>query len=231
MLRFDVIFHLRASILCANLFSLGGQWCWPKPREMRMGEAVVIAGFPVTDSTPLRGRGEHEGVGYEIANHSRSKYDFDAGGVVSGPGTWCYYVIVSEAMLPPELFTEFWLTGTPHEHKSGFPRVSYDYCSARFAQADWHGGVTFYEKSGGHDGAQRYVKIGCDFAHVWDEGKDFDYEQVERECIDTINQLREKYPFRRRCPYYGIYHDASEMVEHKGKLYSVAGIAAMAGAA
>lgn len=195
-----------------------------------MDQQIIVAGFPITNDMGLRRYGEFNGVRYEIVNHGRTKHDFVGGEMVvsPGPGTWCYYVIVSEAMLPPELFAEFWLEPSSVEpHRSGFPRIAYGYYAAKFAQVDWHGGVTFYEKSGGIDGAQRYVKIGCDFAHLWDEGREFDYAQVEQECIETIRQLQAMYPFRRRCPYYGTYHDQAEMVEYKGRLYAKEGVEAM----
>lgn len=192
------------------------------------GVIAVVAGFPITSDVSLRKRGEHEDVSYEIVNHSRSKFDLHAMSMRPSSGTWCYYVMVNEAMLPPELFAEFWLDPSHVEpHRSGFPRISYDYYGARFAQVDWHGGVTFYEKSGGIDGARRYVKIGCDFAHLWDEDCEYDLAHVETEAKATINQLMALYSFNRRCPYYGSYHPASEMVEHNGRLYSVDGKATM----
>lgn len=195
-----------------------------------MDKPVVVAGFPITSDVSLRKRGAHEGIAYEVVNHGRSKADFIGGEFTNAPsgGTWCYYVTIGEAMLPPELFTEFWLPARAHPHKSGWPRLHYDYYAARFAQANWHGGVTFYEKSGGMDGSQRYVRIGCDFAHSWDEGHDFDFAQVECEAIATVKQLREMYAFYRRCPYFGTYQPESEMVTHtNGALYSKDGIAEM----
>lgn len=190
---------------------------------------AVVAGFPITHDVVLTKHGTHEDIGYEIKNHGRSTIDWrrsDMAMIPSG-GTWCYYVTIGEAQLAPELFAEFSLDATATPHKSGWPRISHDYYGARFASADWHGGVTYYEKLGGLDGAQRYVKIGCDFAHSWDEGIDFDYAQVEREAIETVKQLQAMYPFRRRCPYFGTYHDAVDMLPHpkSGALYSVDGIA------
>lgn len=186
-------------------------------------QAVVVAGFPISSNTTLRQRGEHEGIAYEISNHGRDREFRD------GRGTWCYYISVSEAQLSPEAFAEFWLDPVVTPRKSGWPRVSYDYFAARFADLDWHGGITFYEKFGGIDGAQRYVKMGCDYAHSWDEGRDFDFAFVEREAVQTVAQLQAMYQFKRRCPYFGTYHDASEMVPHpkSGALFSAAGIEAM----
>lgn len=192
---------------------------------------IVVEGFPITPDVRLRKAAQHEGIHYEVSNHGRSTANFVGGEFEMTPsgGTWCYYVTVSEAQLTPELFAEFWLSAKLSQHASGWPRVSYDYYDTRFANADWHGGVTYYEKLGGLDGAQRYVKIGCDFAHLWDEGGEFNLEIVESEAIETVTQLLAMYPFKRRCPYFGTYHDVADMVPHpkNGALYSAEGITKM----
>ncbi len=181
---------------------------------------VIVAGFPISPSTVLKQRGEHLGVHYEITNHARD-------GHCGSGGTWCYYVIINEEMVG-EAFAEFWL---PPQLVEGFggnkTRISYDYLSASFVQVDWHCGVTYYEKYGGIDGERRYVKIGCDFAHYWDEGHQYDFSYVQHEAEETIYQLKQKHSFLFRCPYFGTYQPESEMLPHPktGHLYSVAGIA------
>lgn len=191
-----------------------------------MSTTTVIAGFPITPEVTLRKRISHHDVPVEVSNHGRSTYSLTYGEQDGAPGTWCYYVSVYEDMLPPEQFAEFWLE-PKHSEFAGKVRKSYDYYAARFAGADWHGGVTFYEKHGGIDGDQRYVKIGCDFAHLYDEGCSYDYQGVEAEAKATVDALREMYSFYRRCPWNGLWQPESEMVEHKGKLYSVSGKASM----
>lgn len=190
---------------------------------------VVVAGFPITGDVTLRKRGEHSGLSYEVVNHGRTKLEFFGSEFqrVESGGTWCYYVTVGEVQLSADDFAKFWLAPTVTTHKSGFPRISYDYFAAPFAQVDWHGGITFYEKDGGLDGGQRYVKMGCDFAHLWDEGHAYDYADVESECRETIRQLCELFAFKMRCGYYGTYHDKAEMVEFKGRMFSPAGIEQM----
>jgi hypothetical protein len=181
---------------------------------------VVIAGFPISEDVRLSKRGSYFDIGFEISNHYRREEDHE------GRGTWCYYVLIGEQMLAPEAFAEFWLPHTECVRSSGIPEPSYAYYQARFADAEWHGGVTFYEKQGGIDGALRFVKIGCDFAHYWDEGRWFDYEQVEREAKQTIDALRGMYEFKRRCVYTGRWLPGSQMVEYNGHLYSPEGKAA-----
>lgn len=201
---------------------------------MRNQNAIEVAGFPITPDVMLKKRDTHLGLAFEIVNSSRSTIDWASIGEpklrhADSGGTWCYYVVISEAQLESSDFAEFWLPAVVTPHKSGWPRVHFDYYAARFAQAEWHGGVTFYEQGGGQYGEQRYVKIGCDFAHSWDEGITFDYSRVEYEAKETIEQLTNMYDFKRRCPYFGTYHADAEMVTHPltGALYSKAGFDAM----
>jgi hypothetical protein len=179
-----------------------------------------VAKFPITPDTVLKRSGTHNGVRYEVVNHSR----YDSFGRRE-LGTWCYYLYVSERMLPEDGFKEFWLdSGEPYVSSSGEVHPNYDYYSARFSGANWHGGVTFYEKLGGVDGASKYVKIGCDFSHLWDEDQEYSYDDVESEAKATIEQLCEMYAFYRRCPWNGKYQPESEMVEYEGTKYSSSGL-------
>jgi hypothetical protein len=166
---------------------------------MEANNTPVVAGFPIDEEVTLRKRGSHFDIGFEVSNHGRREDRYGR----SGQGTWCYYVIVGEPMLDAGSFAEFWLPHTECVRSSGLSEPTYAYYQARFADADWHGGVTYYEKLGGLDGAARYVKIGCDFAHLWDEERWYDYAQVEREAKATIEALRRMYAFKRRCIYTG----------------------------
>jgi hypothetical protein len=87
--------------------------------------------------------------------------------------------------------------------------------------------VTWYAKTGGHDGDRRGVEIGCDFSHLWDheEGYRYDYADIEREAKRTIDALRTMYPFHRRCRWTGRWLPEGEMVEHEGSLYCQDGLA------
>lgn len=193
-----------------------------------MNEPIRVAGFPIDADMSLKKRVEHNGLYLEISNHGRSKYDYANKTYNDSDGTWCYYVTVTEQMLPADKFAEFWLApASTHKRSSGWDEPCYAYYEAYFASAQWHGGVTYYEKLGGIDGAPRAVKIGCDFGHYWDEGYSFCYESVLSEAQATADALREMYAFFTRCPYTGKYQPASEMIERDGKLYCAEGIEAM----
>jgi hypothetical protein len=189
-----------------------------------MSNPIVIAGFPITAEVSLKQWGEHMDIGYEIVNHGRRARDHDYGD--EPKGTWNYYVSINEKVLDPAHFAEFWLEPAAESRlrSDGWNEPSYAYYSAPFADADWHGGVTLYEKKGGIDGAPRHVRIGCDFAHLWDEGRTYDFADVERKAKRTIDALRAIYPFKRRCVYTGIWLPEDQMiVGERGNLYSPEG--------
>lgn len=186
-----------------------------------MNQPIVIAGFPITAEVSLKNWGEHMDIGFEIINHGRRDDDRDYG--EEPRGTWNYYVYVSEKSLEPEKFAEFWLPPSEpmHVRGDGWAEPSYSYYRARFADAEWHGGVTFYEKKGGLDGDHRCVKIGCDFSHSWEKGHRYEFADVEREAKRTIDALRSMYQFKRRCTYTGAWLPEDQMiVGERGHLYS-----------
>ena len=189
-------------------------------------KTIDIEGFPITPDMSLSNRGEHFDIAYSISNHGRRKWEHGDTYRPHG-GTWCYYVYINEMMLSPEEFEEFWLPkaeGNSWLKRGKWQFASYDYYKPRWSDAEWHGGVTYYSKENGHDGDPRGVKIGCDFAHSWDDGHSFYYGGVERECRRTIDRLREMYKFFRRCAYSGVWLPAAEMVEKDGKLYTAKAI-------
>ena len=192
-----------------------------------MREPVIVAGFPITYNTSLRGYETHRDIPYEICNHSRYTYDHsEETKMTDAPGTWCYYVTISEYMLPPEEFKKFWLRAKKpsYEPSNGIPWPSYDYYEVPWAGCDWHGGVTFYSKTASVDKQPRSVKIGCDFGHYWDEGREYNYEEVQREAIRTVEHILEMFQFYSRCCYSGRWQPLEEMISHCGRLYSHYGL-------
>ena len=188
-------------------------------------DAPTVAGFPITPMTNLSGTGAHFDIRYKISNHGRNQ----PSDLCGDRGTWCYYVYVNELMLPAPLFEEFWLKPSGSMRRSaGWDDPTYDYYEPRWSNADWHGGVTWYAKQGGHDGHLRGVEIGCDFGHLWDQemGCRYDFHCVEREAKQTVAALRAMYPFHRCCKWTGRWLPEAEMIEHEGALYCQDGLAA-----
>jgi hypothetical protein len=168
--------------------------------------ATVVSGFPITDEMSLKRYGSVCDVRYSIVNHSR-------GGFMP-EGTWCYYVHIYEDMLPDGDFDAFWL----ENQRPGERLPTYNYWEAPWADAEWHGGVTFYEKTEAVDGTPRGVRIGCDFAHLHDQHMSYDYADVERQAIATVEALRRMYKFHRRCCWDGSWNREEDMVDLAGRL-------------
>lgn len=64
---------------------------------------------------------------------------------------------------------------------------------------DFHSGITWYSKELGFDGENKVIKIGCDYMHLWDEGKIYYVEEVERDAktaIESFRKLVKDYKYR-----------------------------------
>lgn len=109
-----------------------------------------------------------------------------------GQGVWNYYITIPERIMSQELFEkEFWLDDKLVKYFETSPeRVTHDYYGKHFNVDSWHGGVTFYEKRG-HSIGHRAVKIGCDYSHLWDEERGYDYsvEEVLYDAWQTALEL------------------------------------------
>jgi len=157
-----------------------------------------------------RWRGEHRGIAYELSWHGRSDY--------SPEGTWCYYLFVNSQQFSADDWQKLRLTHEDREFAGSFRR-HYDYDS--FPDLDAHGGWTFGEMSVylGRDGKEyEQVKVGCDYAHLWDHEGGFwqGRSAVEADCKHSINLLCEMFPARRqRCGYSGIWDDADKFYTAK----------------
>lgn len=149
-------------------------------------------------------KGEHLGVQYSLSHHGVSDY--------SPAGTWCFYIhLLEEQFVNAEDFAKFdrepearEFAGTYHEH------YAYD----DVPHYGFHGGITWYSREVyvGKSGARwKALKIGCDYAHLWDRERGYwqGFDDVERDAQALIEQLVDAVPLKVRCAYSGIY-DAPE---------------------
>lgn len=128
----------------------------------------------------------HWGVDREDSNFQSLNY---------GKGCWNYYITLFEHDLPPELFKALWLEDEKIRFCPESPeRITHDYMRASFNNVNWHGGVTYYNKLGQVEG-HRGVKIGCDYSHLFDAERGYDYnlEEVIADALETAKQLKELY--------------------------------------
>jgi hypothetical protein len=107
-----------------------------------------------------------------------------------GQGIWNYYIYVHENKT--RHFRKLWLKDEKKVMPgSGREYINHDYYSLPLVdEAGWHGGITYYAKRG-HSVGHRCVQIGCDFSHLWDEERGFDYtlDEVMGEAKETAQVL------------------------------------------
>jgi hypothetical protein len=116
---------------------------------------------------------------------------------------WHYYIYINEKQVPGDLRQHFDL---PPRHDA-----RYDYMKGRLSELPWHGGITYYGKEGGLDGAPMWFKAGCDYAHYLDQGKDITVFEVLNDAHQTVAALWEMFPdLRVCCSVNGTYHRVEE---------------------
>lgn len=149
----------------------------------------------------------HRGIRYELSWHGCSDY--------SPQGTWCYYICVNSQEFYPEDWQRLRLERQDNQMFGGgswHRHWNYD----SFPDLDAHCGWTFGEMDTylGKDGKEyEAVKVGCDYAHLYDRENGFWHGRadVERDAKRSIELLCEMFPRRRqRCAYSGKYDDADQ---------------------
>jgi hypothetical protein len=106
---------------------------------------------------------------------------------------WNYYLYLFEKRMPKETFAAIWLPDIEKEFESLRTWITHDtYSSELLNSIDMHGGITAYEKIGYTEG-HRTVKIGCDYAHLYDrEHGDYDINQIISDAVNSAEQAIEK---------------------------------------
>lgn len=105
-------------------------------------------------------------------------------------GAWNYYVYIQESACAD--FTAIWLKDKKVRFSEKAPfHITHDYYNSPVGDVEMHGGITYYAKHG-HTEGHRCVEIGCDYQHLWDDGKSYDEEDVLRDVEHTIDHLYER---------------------------------------
>ena len=91
-------------------------------------------------------------------------------------------------------------------------RIWYDYFNIpEITNINFHHGCTYYNKETGFDGDKQIIKIGCDYQHIWDEGKYYTSEILERDVKRAISDFVNQNPDTKVwCSYYGGWYKRSE---------------------
>lgn len=167
--------------------------------------------------------GNHRNVRLEVA--------FWGEGIMNdGRGMWNYYIAIGEEQLPSDEFEKIWLPVSGlWERSSGAKMPSYNEYESILNHGEFHGGITFYEKKQHPDTGARWIKVGCDYGHLWDQEDNYRYDlrSVAADARSTVDRLHEVLHFKVPCNWTGRYVAPAEAVEHEGRSYSVDGLAKM----
>jgi hypothetical protein len=110
-------------------------------------------------------------------------------------GVWNYYITLWESLMPEGSFEPLWLEDKQTKFsEQGKEHITHDYMQQPFADVDWHGGITFYKKEGQIKG-HRGIKLGCDYCHIWDAERGYNYtiDDVVSDALHTAKQIKELY--------------------------------------
>ena len=167
-----------------------------------------------------RWAGKYTDISFNIVHHTVME---------SNPfGTWCYYIILREDDVDQDVFdNQLWLP--TREYDNGYRQVyvTDDYNSI-LHRARWHGGITHYGKHKSYDTYThkelRYVEVGCDYAHGFDQNQRFSLKEVLYDAQQTCTDISELLNIKGWCKWSGVRMDKREMVEWNGDYYTPAGL-------
>ncbi len=145
--------------------------------------------------------GQYMGIHYEIQQRPPLIID----GFPIDKERWTSYIFIDTLCIPEKQRDQFWLSLTGDKH------ANYDYYKYDVSGLPFHNGCTFYDKEGGPDSKRQYIKVGCDYNHIWDEGHTYYAEGVEREIKEVIDAFRNMVPnYLYWCQGNGKYYYAKE---------------------
>lgn len=154
---------------------------------MGLEENYDLIGYAETDKAiELQSKkvwlGIYRGVRFEINNFRFGPTDTE--------DRWTHYIAIWLEQLPEELQPKFWLDARVFSIAEGHrEHITHDTHNSIISSLEFHGGCTFYDKIAGLEGGPKAVKIGCDYQHYWDVGKQYDVNFVYSEVKETIDSL------------------------------------------
>lgn len=158
--------------------------------------------------------GEYRGVLWEVRQAPPEDWDDGRQHELYPTGYWWYYISLVEPQFPEEVRPRVWID--PEPAGEILKRPHWRLHDHFLAELEWHGGLTYYCKHGGHGVLHRRIEGGCDYRHVWDEGRCYTFAEVHRDACRTIDSLWESIPnLRRRCPWNGNYYADGEGFERR----------------
>jgi len=136
--------------------------------------------------------GEYRNIRFEIVS-------WRLGGSSEGSFLcWNYYLYLPIEQIPTKYRKFFVIKGKYNKlSPDGQSYLYYDYLNTSYvSDLDWHGGITLYEKQLDGEGKLIGVKLGCDYAHYFDEQSSYSYDidYVFMETKNTIDKLHKLIP-------------------------------------
>jgi hypothetical protein len=159
----------------------------------------------IKESNTKKWTGTHRGVGFEINNFKTPAIE----GLCSEQDNWTYYLFIHLSRIPKANNPEtFWLKSKPDDNG----RVYYKYYEhSVINNIDLSGGCTWYSKELGFDGSDKVIKIGCDYAHIWNTDYERNLENIKCDVENSINKFRELIPdYKYWCGGNGKLYSESE---------------------
>lgn len=151
-------------------------------------------------------RNSHMGVDYLLSHHGFRKGD-EYEGAQPAPGTWCYYLIIPEQMLPHR-WQEFACT----RHENGFEHAGPAWEAIDFdSEITWSSSEPYWDRTTARQWDA--VKVGCDYVHLWhmERGYPDTFESVKLDAQHTVESFVRSTPDRLlRSQYSGIWAPADE---------------------
>ncbi len=150
-------------------------------------------------NTSLEYSGSYRGIYWSARNWSfNGKEPLDK---------WGYYInIFLNQIKDQKLAKRFW----PKDKIYNWGTVADYYKVPVIHNVEFHGGVTFYEKNIGNKKTGRYVKVGCDYGHLCDEGRDYELSNILFDVKNTIDMFHESCEYLVRSQKDGAYLPESE---------------------
>lgn len=104
--------------------------------------------------------------------------------------SWTHYIYIWDVQLPEALRE----TLEPKIYYTSFgTRLEVPPDKSIFNEIEFHGGMTYYKKELVTEYGALY-KVGCDYQHLWDMGKEYSVEFVQVQAQKTIDSLYDHFP-------------------------------------
>lgn len=168
----------------------------------------------ITEKKTKVWNGSYKGVGFEINNWKTPQNDFS-----EEKDNWTYYIFIHlNRVTDIKKANSLWIKGKA-DNKG---RVFYQYHKNNLiSNIEFAGGCTWYSKESGFDGANKVIKIGCDYQHSWDEGYSYNLDCVKKDIEKSIDSFLNFIPdYKYWCFGNGNLYSLKDGILIKGTFYS-----------